>query len=175
MTTLLQSNKETLYQLSGFIGLIEDYQFSAHLSILSGNTIGKHLRHIIEFYQHLLQSYFSNQIVVNYDARPRNHLIETDKNYAKRQIEQLVTLLEQANQNKEMLLCFSLNEKGDTQHVPTTFYRELAYNLEHAIHHLAIVKMAMMHHFPDIHLDTNFGVAYATIQYHSEKLKIEPS
>lgn len=173
--SLLQTNKEMLYQLSAFTDLIEGYQFSAHLSILSGNTIGKHLRHIIEFYQHLLQSYLSNQIVVNYDARPRNHLIETDKNYAKQQIEQLVVLLEQTNQDKGMMLCFSLNEKGDTQHIPTTFYRELAYNLEHAIHHLAIVKMAVIQHFPEIQLDTNFGIAYATIQYHNEKLKTEPS
>ncbi|MCU0391645.1 MAG: DinB family protein [Thermoflexibacter sp.] len=154
-----------LQQLVEFMDLIENTHYSVHLSILSGNTIGKHLRHIIEFYQHLFHSYVSDQVIVNYDARRRDHQTEIDKDYAKNQIEKLIESLEKTTSNKEMLLSFSLNERGDVQHISTTFYRELAYNLEHTIHHLAIIKMAVMNHFPDIQLDKDFGVAYSTVQY----------
>ncbi len=161
---LQQTSKQMLHQLIDFIELIEDWQFSANLSILSGNTVGKHLRHIIEFYQHLLNGYTNNQAIVDYDARKRNFQTETDKDYAKIQLQMLITQVEKIKENREMLLCFSLSEKGDRQHIPTTFYRELAYNLEHSIHHLAILKMAIMTHFPDIQLDKKFGVAYSTMQ-----------
>ncbi|TAH20807.1 MAG: hypothetical protein EAZ08_05355 [Cytophagales bacterium] len=161
---LQQASKRMLRQLIYFIDQIELEQFSAHLSILSGNTIGKHLRHIIEFYQHLLMSYTDEQIVVDYDARQRNHQTETDKEYAKSQLEILINHLEKANTNREMLLCFCLTEQGERQHISTTFYRELAYNLEHTVHHLAILKMAVITHFPEIPLSYSFGVAYATMQ-----------
>ncbi len=166
---LQHTNRLMLHQLIDFVDVMQEMEFSAHLSILSGNTVGKHLRHIIEFYQHLLNSYANDQVVVDYDARRRDHQTETDKNYAKKQMEILISQLDRAGANKEMLLCFSLNEQGDVQHIPTTFYRELAYNLEHAVHHLAIIKMAVMSHFPHIQLDKNFGVAYATLQYQNEQ------
>ena len=165
---LQQTNKQILCQIIDFVNLLEDNQFSGHLSILSGNTIGKHLRHIIEFYQHLLHSYFSEQVLVDYDARKRDHQTERNRMYAKKQIEKLIILLEKADNNREMLLYFSLNERGDKQHIATTFYRELAYNLEHTIHHLAIIKMAIMTHFPEVQIDKNFGVAYSTIQYQNQ-------
>lgn len=167
---LQQTNKQILCQIIDFVRLLQDSQFSAHLSILSGNTVGKHLRHIIEFYQHLLGSCLNDQVVVDYDARRRDHQTETDKQYAIAQIEKLVAQLDKANTNKEMLLYFSLSENGDKQHIATTFYRELAYNLEHTIHHLAIIKMAVANHFPEVALDQNFGVAYSTIQYQNQSL-----
>lgn len=168
---LQQTSKQMLVQLIDFIDLTEAVQFSSNLSILSGNTIGKHLRHIIEFYQHLLVSYAGDQIIVDYDARQRNHQTETDRDYAKLQLQILINHLEKASTNKEMLLCFCLTDQGDRQHIPTTFYRELAYNLEHAVHHLAILKMAVMTHFPEMRLSEGFGVAYATMQYQNIQTK----
>jgi hypothetical protein len=107
-------------------------------------------------------------VIVDYDARQRDYQTETNRLYAKKQVEKLIFQLEKTSTNKEMLLYFSLNEQGDKQHIATTFYRELAYNLEHTIHHLAIIKMAVMNHFPTLQLDNNFGVAYSTIQYQNQ-------
>jgi hypothetical protein len=165
---LQQTNQQILLQISEFIDSLEDNQFSANLSILSGNTVGKHLRHIIEFYQHLLASYLTDQVIVDYDARRRDYKTETNRSYAKEQVERLIFQLEKVNNNREMLLSFSLNEQGDKQHIATTFHRELAYNLEHTIHHLAIIKIAVMSHFPEVQLDSHFGVAYSTIQYQNQ-------
>ena len=43
--------------------------------------------------------------------------------------------------------------------------RELAYNIEHAIHHMAIIKIAVNTVFPRVQLPQNFGVAYSTVRY----------
>lgn len=160
-----EANKQLLYQLINFMDSISSIQYAANLPILSNNSIGKHIRHIVEFYQYLLNSYHKEQSLVDYDERPRNGQTETDKQYAMEQVRQLIGRLAAATVNKEMFLNFTLDESGRKQTLNTTFYRELAYNLEHTIHHLAIIKMAMMAHFPEIAVSKNLGVAYATVQH----------
>jgi hypothetical protein len=50
--------------------------------------------------------------------------------------------------------------------VNTTFFREIVYNTEHAIHHLALIKVALIEMKLDI-VEPDFGVAYSTILYKS--------
>ena len=48
--------------------------------------------------------------------------------------------------------------------VPTTYFREVVYNTEHAIHHLALIKVALIEMKVDLVSD-NFGMAYSTIKH----------
>jgi hypothetical protein len=43
--------------------------------------------------------------------------------------------------------------------------RELLYNLEHAIHHMALIQVAVRQAFPALTLPAHFGVAYSTVQH----------
>ena len=43
--------------------------------------------------------------------------------------------------------------------------RELHYNVEQCIHHLALIKVALKIIRPDIELSESFGVAPSTIQH----------
>ncbi|MBK7681685.1 MAG: hypothetical protein IPJ26_04015 [Bacteroidetes bacterium] len=52
--------------------------------------------------------------------------------------------------------------------VNSTYKRELAYNIEHAIHHMAIIKIAIENAYSDIVLDKAFGVAPSTIRFQRE-------
>jgi hypothetical protein len=49
--------------------------------------------------------------------------------------------------------------------IPTNFYRELLYNIEHCIHHQALIKVAFNEMKMSHLLNKNFGVAPSTIQY----------
>jgi hypothetical protein len=49
--------------------------------------------------------------------------------------------------------------------MPTTVARELFYMLEHTVHHMAIIKMAVVNENLNIDIPENFGVANSTIQY----------
>ena len=47
----------------------------------------------------------------------------------------------------------------------SSVYREITYNIEHTVHHLAIISIAIPIHFDYINLSANFGYADSTIQY----------
>jgi len=55
--------------------------------------------------------------------------------------------------------------------IKTNALRELAYNIEHAIHHMAIIKIGINEVSPYILLPSAFGVASSTIR-HLKKQKI---
>ena len=48
--------------------------------------------------------------------------------------------------------------------IKTSFYRELAYNLEHSIHHQALIKIGLSAMGLSYLVDSDFGVAPATIK-----------
>jgi len=43
-------------------------------------------------------------------------------------------------------------------------HRELQYNIEHAVHHLAIIKIGVKTLEDSFKLDDNFGIAASTIR-----------
>ncbi len=49
--------------------------------------------------------------------------------------------------------------------MPSSFHREVAYNIEHAIHHMALLKVAVNQTLHYIQLPENFGVASSTVRY----------
>ncbi len=51
--------------------------------------------------------------------------------------------------------------------IPSSVARELLYNIEHAVHHMALIQVAVTNAFPSIELPPHFGVAYSTVQHQS--------
>ena len=47
--------------------------------------------------------------------------------------------------------------------VESTLERELVYNIEHAVHHMAMIKIGLRQIAPEILIDKNFGVAQSTV------------
>jgi hypothetical protein len=51
--------------------------------------------------------------------------------------------------------------------IQSNYYRELLYNLEHCIHHQALIKVAVLQ-LENISVNENFGVARSTIEYRKQ-------
>jgi hypothetical protein len=51
--------------------------------------------------------------------------------------------------------------------IPSNYYREIAYNLEHTIHHMALIRVGI-NEVSMIELPQDFGVAYSTIKYRQQ-------
>lgn len=159
---LKQNAVTILNQISDLVIQINDNHYSQPLDLLSGNTLAKHIRHILELYVQLISGIDNNEI--NYDKRERNLLIEHNKTYTLDFITDLIAKINLINvERDEITLNTTIN--NDEVLVKSSIERELVYNIEHAIHHMAIIQIACKHSFDYIKLDENFGVAYATIQY----------
>lgn len=132
---------------------------------LQNTSISQHLRHAYEFYTCLLRGLDTG--IVDYEARKRDTLLETDIAYAQQQIEALIGFLSSCPTNISMTLC-SKESRQETAF--TSFDRELVYCLDHAIHHQAIIKIGL-HDMDLAHLvGPHFGVAYSTLRYRKQSL-----
>lgn len=133
-------------------------QFRASSSELEGASIGGHYRHIIEIFLCLLENYKTGTI--NYDQRRRSQKMETDPAFALQKINYIMANLER--ENKSIFLEQTLD--GEKLLLESNYYRELLYNLEHAIHHQALIKIGISQ-LGNIEISKDFGVAHSTLAY----------
>ena len=157
-----------LDDLRHYLSVIDPVTYQTEMDILSGSTIGQHTRHIIEFYNCLLeQSYGSVEPVINYASRRRDHRIESEPDHALDYVNSISRKLKELNADQQCLLNCAEHGQEDLM-VVSTIGRELIYNIEHTIHHLAIVKIALRYSMPEIVLPEHFGVAPSTIRHRQE-------
>jgi hypothetical protein len=135
--------------------------YNQNLSILSNNSIGNHIRHIIELFECLIES--KENGILNYDNRKRCPKTENDKEFALEKLQKIESEIEKLDLNKTILL--QQNIDGKLIKCETNFQRELLYNIEHSVHHLAIIRIGIEEDFPYIEIPENFGVAHSTIQF----------
>ena len=163
---LHHSAKELLSQLDNIIAQCREDDFSRPLDELSSATFGQHVRHTLEFFICLFDA--KNEQMVNYDGRKHDREIETDKRLARSVIDSIKDFLDR---NKtDFSIAFEANytkDEGTVQTMKSSFHRELAYNIEHAIHHMALMKVAVNQTLSYIKLPENFGVASSTVRYRS--------
>ncbi len=147
-------------QLQFVIEELSDEQYVTPVYILSNSTIGQHLRHIIEFYLELNNGYDDG--TVNYDRRKRDYAIESNRDCA---IEKLNTIRRALfKEDKDLLLAAELSASEAPVKVPTNYSRELIYNLEHTVHHMALMRIGISA-ITDLVVPEEFGVAASTIKY----------
>lgn len=148
-------------QLSESLNQLTDDEYIKPSNILFNATIGQHVRHIIELFLCLQKGY--NEGVVNYEKRKRDYRIETDKVFASSLLKDIYRSL--SRPNKDMIL--EAEDYGDTAEIvsiPSNYYREIAYNLEHTIHHMALIRVGI-NEVSSVVLPDEFGVAYSTIKF----------
>ncbi|WP_394775230.1 DinB family protein [Flavobacterium sp.] len=158
---LLKSIRHSLDELINLLDQLSDHEYSKSCQALSNATIGEHTRHILEMFQCLENGY--NLGILNYDNRERNYRIQTETKFAKQRIVEIKTGLK--SENKIMYLEQLIDELSIR--IQSSYYRELLYNLEHCIHHQALIKVAVLQ-FDNISINENFGVARSTIEYRKQ-------
>jgi hypothetical protein len=161
---LQQTIKNVFVQLSTTLDLLTDAQYVYAGKTLSNATIGQHVRHIIEMFICLEDGYSTGK--VNYEKRMRDIQIETQKDFAIALLHTVYEGLNKANKNIVMEASFN-DDANDPIHFETNYYREIAYNLEHTIHHMALIKVGIRE-VSDIDIPEGFGVSSSTIKYRKE-------
>ncbi len=160
-----QGSSQMIHQITGLLDSISPEQYSQNLDIFKGSTLGQHFRHILDFYLVLLNHYQSG--LVDYTLRERDAKLETDPRYAMATFEQVLGKVDQLDEQfplkvkADLLFC----SEGERPLIPTSIGRELMYAYEHAVHHLAIIRIGIENAFPDLEIANEIGIAPATIKY----------
>ena len=158
---LIPSIINSLNELIDLLNQLSQKEYSSSCAELSNATIGEHTRHIIEMFQCLENQYDSG--FVNYDKRERNIRIQTDTAFAIENILLIQQNLNKENKNIELLQVI----EGEEIRIETNYFRELLYNLEHCVHHQALIKVAILQ-CETVTINPNFGVARSTIEYRNQ-------
>ncbi|MEO8471847.1 MAG: hypothetical protein ABI477_06625 [Chryseolinea sp.] len=168
--SLTRACSNILEQLTDLVRQIRERDFVKPAETLSNSTIGQHLRHTLEFFLCFEDGY--EQGIINYDKRAHDKLIETDKFIALSAIERIRTFVNNLSEKSLRLEVGYDLKNEDFLSIDTTATRELVYNIEHAVHHMAIMKIGIREIASYISLAPDFGIAASTIRYKESSLPV---
>ena len=139
--------------------------FSSRVPAVFNASMGGHYRHCLDHFTSLLRG--TGTDVVDYDHRDRDPRIETQPDYAlfvTRDLrERLNALTTTALAAPVHARCEVSYEHGDSPMTNSSFARELAYCIAHAIHHFALISV--MARLLEVKLPEHFGVAPSTVAH----------
>ena len=161
-STLTESNIHQLELLVQIVDQLDASLYAAGLPILEGGSIGKHIRHILDFYLCLQSAMDSGTLC--YDHRQREEMLETVPGTARERMHHLAHFLKDIIFDQEIMMQGENIEHSEPT-IKTTLYRELAYAREHTIHHCAIIRLALRQVKPEIIIPTEFGIAPSTLRH----------
>ncbi len=151
---------EQIKSLSDLLLSLTDKQYSQKSEFLGNASIGSHTRHIIELLKCAADGYYTG--TVDYLNRVRDLTIENDRSIAMQELNCMTQKVRQPD--KQMNMVVECDGNRNAACVSTTYFREIVYNTEHAIHHLALIRVALREMKLEI-VGDHFGMAYSTIKY----------
>lgn len=152
-------------QITLLLDSVDRGDYDKPLEIFNGATLGQHFRHILEFYQCLLQGI--DQEIVDYAKRQRDPRIEKDPISARHAFQDVLLAVNQLEEHKILAVKadFSSETTIERPIVQSSVGRELMFAYDHAVHHLAIIKIGLQVCAPQLQIDPNLGVAPSTVKY----------
>ena len=164
---LLQGVQHVFVQLSNSIEQLTSEQYTTKIPVLSNATIGQHVRHIVELFLCLEKGY--ETALVNYEKRERDINIETNKAFANSLLKKIFKELPKGN--RQLLLETGYEEHSDQAiHISSNYYREIVYNLDHTVHHMALIRIGI-NAIAGGSLPETYGVAGSTVKYRKNTIK----
>lgn len=159
-----QACSNILSQLTEMVDQLTEQDFIKPVDALGHSTIGQHLRHTLEFFICLENGFEGG--VINYDKRAHDKLVESDKYIALSVISKINEFVKSRRGDKALRLEAAYDlDKEEFVTIETNYLRELVYNIEHAVHHMAIMKIGIREAAPYVKLAHDFGIAASTIRY----------
>jgi len=174
---IVSANLRLLEQGLALIGQLPDAAFTG-APVREGADlpapVGPHFRHVLEHYTCFLAGLPGRRI--DYDARPREAALETDRAVACGRLRELIEALsacggeELAAPATVHLECGAGDEPASWS--ASTVGRELHFLLSHTVHHFALIGLLLGRH--GIDPGPEFGVAPSTLKFRRERAACAP-
>ena len=150
---LFRDNIDLISRLLALIELLDNDRWKYKIYSINNETIGRHYRHIADFYLQLITGINSGYI--DYDKRARNLSFEENINIAKVTLEEISNNLE-AHTIKDKFLRINMNKSMGSGPMDSSLKRELMFVYYHAIHHAHIIQIAVSNEFPNLNFNDEF-------------------
>jgi uncharacterized damage-inducible protein DinB len=164
---LVQENLVFLQQAIDLIENLSDQVYRNNSSLLFNSGVGKHIRHILDFYSAFLRS---TEGKIDYDARPQAPELQSDRLAAIEKIQEIITALHQIESTEPKRWTKNDDTGGrgtKAVYSRSSIGRELQFLASHTVHHFAIIAFILK--AQDIEPPPRFGVAPSTLIYwHTE-------
>ncbi len=161
---LIRACTSILDQLDEVVRQLSDGDYAKPSPALSNSTIGQHLRHTLEFFLCLEKGFHDG--VINYDKRAHDKLIENDRHIALHAIRRIREFVGSTKTDVVLRLDVGYDRHSDAcTTIATNYFRELTYNIEHAVHHMALIKIGVREVAGYVTLPAEFGVAVSTLRH----------
>ncbi|MBV6439283.1 MAG: hypothetical protein DYG98_24100 [Haliscomenobacteraceae bacterium CHB4] len=150
-----------VHQINHVLDQLEPHEYRCQLPEFEGSTLGQHFRHILEFFQCLEKGVHNG--TVDYAGRERNLLYEDNPGLTASAFQSFAEALPLLDISHvvDVRAEFGGLERPSYS---STVGRELMFVYDHAIHHLAIIKIGLLCHFPHVQADKDLGVSPSTIK-----------
>ena len=172
--TLVRENQQCLQQAIDLLEQITDELYSNNDGPHFMSGVGKHIRHILDFYANFLAGWNTQ---VDYDARKREPRLEKDRRFCVQNIREIMEALNDlpVDVSEPSKLLPVKNDEigqgdGDALFCHSTLKRELQFLKFHAVHHYAMIVMILR--IQGFEPPEDFGFAPSTLEY-LKKLKIK--
>jgi len=165
----IDGNIRVLRQIEEVIALLDAETYARPLDLFDGSSIGQHMRHILNFYQSLLTGI--GEGLVDYARRERDPRMETDPRFMENLLSTIEASLQQMDENQPLRVRadFLPDEGEDRPVVESSAGRELMYAFDHAVHHLAIIRIGLRIVLPECGISEELGIAPSTIKYQKSR------
>lgn len=162
LAALCRDNLDQLERIDGLLARLESGDYT-HRQV-SADPIGKHVRHVLEHYESLLQGIDGR---IDYETRARDPEVETDPRVASERIagirERLAALPEMDAPASVRVRYTAASDDQTVTGIESTLERECHFVLSHTVHHMALIALLAQrygHGVPE-----GFGVAGSTLRY----------
>jgi len=161
LDTVLLQGKDLLERLG-------QEEFTAPNPLGNGASIGAHYRHCLDHFRQLFSGLASG--IVDYDARTRESLLETDRIAALSATQDLISaaqdLRKLAEENPIEVRCGVTYRGEEAGAASSTLGREMMFCINHTIHHYALIGILLRSSNREV--PEGFGVAPSTIRHRQE-------
>jgi uncharacterized damage-inducible protein DinB len=166
MECLIRANLHYLQQATELLDRIDDACLAEPSTCFYESSIGGHLRHCLEHYLSFLEGMESGR--VDYDARKRDVILETQAGAAREKVGEIIAALE-GLEGRDLGERLEVKMDCGESEIPwqaSTPGRELQFLVSHTVHHFAMIGGICTS--MGVEMGEVFGVAPSTIRHRVE-------